>query len=228
LFKQVVGPLAPAKARFPPTSTIWAFFLEPWPYAPPTWIFPKFAGSRTSPVSALPIWPRPADPPLDFSKNFCYNKRKNTDRWRRRLENLKNFCYNIIIIKKGKIFVMELYEALKSGTSAEDLEAAFRKELAAAQEKIATEQNKEAEAEHLKECRDGLSMALYDYICALVGEEKESLVDIDEIEEKLLECEQEMEKLSKLTNKLKTFKVPEKFVNNDDDVIIKSFLNLLR
>ena len=123
---------------------------------------------------------------------------------------------------------MELYEALKSGTSAEDLEAAFRKELAAAQEKIATEQNKEAEAEHLKECRDGISMALYDYICALVGEEKEDLVDIDEIEEKLLECEQEMERLSKLTNKLKTFKVPEKFVNNDDDVIIKSFLNLLR
>lgn len=123
---------------------------------------------------------------------------------------------------------MELYEALKSGTSAEDLEAAFRKELAAAQEKIATEQNKEAEAEHLKECRDGLSMALYDYICALLGEEEEQLVDIDEIEEKLLECEQEMKKLSKLTNKLKNFKVPKNFVNNDDDVIIKAFLNSLR
>ena len=123
---------------------------------------------------------------------------------------------------------MELYEALKSGTSAEDLEAAFRKELAAAQEKIATEQNKEAEAEHLKECRDGLSMALYDYICALLGEEEEQLVDIDEIEEKLLECEEEMKKLSKLTNKLKNFKVPKNFVNNDDDVIIKAFLNSLR
>ena len=123
---------------------------------------------------------------------------------------------------------MELYEALKSGTSAEELEAAFRKELAAAQEQIATEQNKEAEAAHLEECREGLSLALYDYICALVGEEEEHLIDIDEIEEKLLECEQEMKKLSKLTNKLKNFKVPKNFVKNDDDVIIKSFLNSLR
>lgn len=123
---------------------------------------------------------------------------------------------------------MELYEALKSGTSAEDLEAAFHKELAAAQEQIATEQNKEAEAAYLKECRDRLSLALYDYAHALVGEKDEHPIGIEEIEKDLLDFEQEMKKFSKLTNKLKNFKVPKNFVNNDDDVIIESFLNSLR
>jgi len=76
LFKQVVGPLALAKVRFPQTSTIWAFFLDPWPYAPPTWIFPKFAGSRTSPISAPPYGRVPQILRLTFQKIFVIIKEK--------------------------------------------------------------------------------------------------------------------------------------------------------
>lgn len=121
---------------------------------------------------------------------------------------------------------MKLYEALKSGTSAEDLEAAFRKELAAAQEQISKEKNQEINEARLKECRDKLSTALSDYASALTG--KESSISIVDIEKDLLNFEQELTKLTNLTNKLKSFKVPKNFVNNDDDVIIESFLNSLR
>lgn len=122
---------------------------------------------------------------------------------------------------------MKLYEALKCGTSAEDLEASFHKQLAAAQERIAKEKNEEARIAHLKECRTALSAALSDYIIALIGDENRDFVDINEIEEKLLEYEvEETMKLLNTTKRLKTFKVPTGTGRDDD--IIKAFLDSLR
>ena len=102
LFKQVVGPLALVPRAVPSLQYHMGLFSRTLAICDSYLDFPEIRGQRDQSHHRPSIWPRPADPPLDFSKNFCYNKRKNTDWWRRRLENLKNFCYNIIIIKKGK------------------------------------------------------------------------------------------------------------------------------
>ena len=60
-----------AEAAIPPSSTIWDFFLEPWP------IWPRPMNSRNSHRAAGPasflICPRFVDSQLENFKNFCYN-----------------------------------------------------------------------------------------------------------------------------------------------------------
>ena len=127
---------------------------------------------------------------------------------------------------------MELYEALKSGTSADDLETAFRAELAAAQERLDQEQqeleNREAETAYLEDCRSELAEALYDYVVALIGEDSD--ITIDEIEDKLLEIEKEVMSLYKVSKKLeKSFNVlkrQNKQSVSDDDIISKFLRNM--
>ena len=138
---------------------------------------------------------------------------------------------------------MELYEALKNGTSVEDLEAAFRRELTKAQERVAEEAAKEEqkkEEERLLEiggCREELAESIYNYVCALVGEDNVEL-DIEEIKDTIMEYEKEMvgiynitKKVDSILNDIKKGKVPAGVelihrTMNDEDTI-KEFLKNL-
>jgi len=138
---------------------------------------------------------------------------------------------------------MELYEALKNGTSVEDLEAAFRRELTKAQERVAeeaAEEEQKKEEERLLEiegCREELAESIYNYVCALVGEDNVEL-DIEEIEDKLTEYEKEMigiynitKKIDSIFNDIKKGKVPAGVElihkKTDDEDVIERFLKSL-
>ena len=132
---------------------------------------------------------------------------------------------------------MELYEALKSGTSAEELEAAFRKELAAAQERIEEETAEEDRDIFIESCREDLADAIYDYACALVGPDNVGYIDSDEINEKLLKYEKEVlnlfnitKKLEKTLDEIKSGKIPVEIEitssSSDDDIITKFIKSL--
>ena len=82
---------------------------------------------------------------------------------------------------------MDLYEALKSGTSADELVATFNKELEAAQTKL----KEETEAEQITYYREDLAEAIYNYISALIGFETPSLT-IEEIEKELKGIEKDL------------------------------------
>lgn len=143
---------------------------------------------------------------------------------------------------------MDLYEALKTGTSSDELLNAFNKELAAAKTRIEKEEataakEKEREQE-LNTSRYAFACALNDYAKAILNrdepfEEDEDLF-IDNLEEALVEFEKEMKKTFELSNKLeKIFKTTEKkekkefipfnnYSANHDDEIINSFLRSLK
>ena len=107
---------------------------------------------------------------------------------------------------------MDLYEALKSGTSADELTRKFHDELTAAQNKI-------YEEESLNYARADLASAIYDYCCELIG--KEGGLSIEEIESTLKEFEKSFSKASKFwdTN-----------LNNckSDEDIINAFIKSLK
>lgn len=81
---------------------------------------------------------------------------------------------------------MDLYEALKDGTSADELVATFTKELEAAKAKL----KEETEAEQVAQYRNYLAEAIYDYIAALTGFET-PVFTVEEIEKGLKEVEKE-------------------------------------
>ena len=83
---------------------------------------------------------------------------------------------------------MDLYEALKDGTSADELVATLTKELEAAKAKL----KEETEAERML-CyhRSCLAEAIYDYISALTGAETLSFT-IPEIEKELKGVEKDL------------------------------------
>ena len=107
---------------------------------------------------------------------------------------------------------MDLYEALKSGTSADELTRKFHEELAAAQDKIYEEKN-------LNCAREDLASAIYDYCCELMGEE--GGLSIDEIEDILKEFEKNFSKASKF------WSVNLKNCKSDED-IINAFIKSLK
>lgn len=83
----------PAQARFAPTNTIWAFFLEPWPISNPP---------LKSRIYGLPrIYLRAGARPIPHMRSFdefCLTKLKNYVIIKKKaplgprvLENLKNF-----------------------------------------------------------------------------------------------------------------------------------------
>ena len=76
---------------------------------------------------------------------------------------------------------MDLYEALKSGTPADELVATFNKELEAAKAKLKEETEAERMLSYHRSC---LADAIYDYISALTGAETLSFT-IPEIEKEL-------------------------------------------
>lgn len=83
---------------------------------------------------------------------------------------------------------MDLYEALKDGTSADELVATFTKELEAAKAKLKEENETER---MLCYHRGRLADAIYDYISALTGVETLNFT-IPEIEKELKDVEKDL------------------------------------
>ena len=128
---------------------------------------------------------------------------------------------------------MDLYEALKAGTSCDELVKTFQKELDAAKAKL----DKEAETrknEELNKVRANLAMNIRDYLAYLIGEEYADSFSDKDIYDTLCSLESSMKEIAALYNDLlvstkATSKPKSKEnttkVNKTDDEIIKDFLS---
>ena len=135
---------------------------------------------------------------------------------------------------------MDLYEALKAGTSAEELLKAFHKDLDEANARIAAEEEAAADKEYLADCRECLAEAIIEYAKAFLGEDLDKSFSIESVVETLEGFEKEMEqavafskKLDKILKEAKNenkkpvgIKVTTRSV--DDDDIIAQFLKNLK
>ena len=135
---------------------------------------------------------------------------------------------------------MDLYEALKAGTSAEELLKAFHKDLDEANARIAAEQEAAADKEYLADCRECLAEAIIEYAKAFLGEDLDESFSVESVVETLEGFEKEMEqaivfskKLDKILEKAKSenkkpveIKVTTRSI--DDDDIIAQFLKSLK
>lgn len=135
---------------------------------------------------------------------------------------------------------MDLYEALKAGTSAEELLKAFHKDLDEANARIAAEQEAAADKEYLADCRECLAEAIIEYAKAFLGEDLDESFSVKSVVETLEGFEKEMEqavtfskKLDKILEKAKSenkkpvgIKVTTRSI--DDDDIIAQFLKSLK
>lgn len=133
---------------------------------------------------------------------------------------------------------MDLYEALKAGTSAEELLRAFHKDLDEANARIAAEEEAAADKEYLADCRECLAEAIIEYAKAFLGEDLDEAFSVKSIVETLEGFEKEMERTVTFSKKLnKVFektnnepigiKVTTRSVDDDDD-IITPFLKSLK
>ena len=131
---------------------------------------------------------------------------------------------------------MELYEALKSGTSPMELEAAFRDDLDKALERIAAEEKAEMEKKakvaretELDSFRSVVANDIYDYACALLGKDSvdDAGVTFDNIKKRLVESEKELVQISKITKRMDELlnKINSKKASDDD--VISNFLKQL-
>ena len=124
---------------------------------------------------------------------------------------------------------MDLYEALKDGTSADELVATFNKELEAAKAKL----KEETEAEQVAQYRSELAEAVYNYISALSGFEIPSFTVAD-IEKELKDSEKELAPVFTLLSGFqsakeeahKLFKTESKTKTDDD--ILDQFIKILK
>ena len=135
---------------------------------------------------------------------------------------------------------MDLYEALKAGTSAEELLKAFHKDLDEANARITAEQEAAADKEYLTDCRECLAEAIIEYAKAFLGEDLDESFSVESVVETLEGFEKEMEqtitfskKLDKILEKAKSenkkpvgIKVTTRSI--DDDDIIAQFLKSLK
>ena len=131
---------------------------------------------------------------------------------------------------------MDLYEALKAGTSAEELLRAFHKDLDEANARIAAEEEAAADKEYLADCRECLAEAIIEYAKAFLGEDLDESFSVKSVVETLEGFEKEMEqavafskKLDKMLEKAESenkkpigIKVTTRSI--DDDDIIAQFL----
>ena len=134
---------------------------------------------------------------------------------------------------------MDLYEALKAGTSEEELLKAFHKDLDEANARIAAEEEAAADKEYLANCRECLAEAIIEYTKALLGDDLDESISIEYIIKLLKEFEEDMKQtvtFSKKLNKVfeKTNNEPigikdtTRSVVDDDDDIITQFLKSLK
>lgn len=122
---------------------------------------------------------------------------------------------------------MDLYEALKSGTTPEELVATFHKDLEAAQKKY----DKETQSDKVLDgARHQLAGAICIYAQALFGKGM-GPTDVDDVERVLKDKEQEVKDTVQILKELKELaddierKMPkEKKLKTDDD-ILKAFLD---
>lgn len=135
---------------------------------------------------------------------------------------------------------MDLYEALKAGTSAEELLKAFHKDLDEANARIAAEQEAAADKERLADCHECLAEAIIEYAEAFLGEDLDESFSVESVVEIFEGFEKEMEqtvtfskKLDKILEKAKSedkkpvgIKVTTHSI--DDDDIIAHFLKNLK
>lgn len=135
---------------------------------------------------------------------------------------------------------MDLYEALKVGTSAEELLRAFHKDLDEANARIAAEEEAAADKEYLADCRECLAEAIIEYAKAFLGEDLDKSFSVESVVETLEGFEKEMEqavafskKLDKMLEKAKSenkkpvgIKVTTRSI--DDDDVIAKFLKSLK
>ena len=136
---------------------------------------------------------------------------------------------------------MDLYEALKAGTSEEELLKAFHKDLDEANARIAAEQEATADKEYLANCRESLAEAIIEYAKAFLGEDLDESFSVKSVVEALEGLEKEMEqaaalskKLDKILEKAKSenkkpvgIKVTTRSIDDDDDIIAQ-FLKSLK
>ena len=133
---------------------------------------------------------------------------------------------------------MDLYEALKAGTSEEELLKAFHKDLDEANARIAAEQEATADKEYLANCRECLAEAIIEYAKAFLGEDLDESISVKSVTETLKEFEEDVKRtvtFSKKLNKIfeKTnnepigIKVTTRSVDDDDDIITQ-FLKSLK
>lgn len=134
---------------------------------------------------------------------------------------------------------MDLYEALKAGTSAEELLKAFHKDLDEANARIAAEQKAAADKEYLADCRERLAEAIIEYTEALFGEDLDESFSTESVVKTLKGFEKEAKQTIAFSKKLD--KILEKTKSEDkkpigikvttgsiDDDIIAQFLKSLK
>ena len=135
---------------------------------------------------------------------------------------------------------MDLYEALKAGTSAEELLKAFHKDLDEANARIAAEEEAAADKEYLADCRECLAEAIIEYAKAFLDEDLDESFSVESVVETLEGFEKEMEqavvfskKLDKMLKEAKNegkkpvgIKVTTHSI--DDDDVIAKFLKSLK
>ena len=136
---------------------------------------------------------------------------------------------------------MDLYEALKAGTSEEELLKAFHKDLDEANARIAAEEEAAANKEYLTDCRECLAEAILEYTKALLGEDLDESISVKSVTETLKGFEEDVKrtvtlskKLDKILEKAKSenkkpvgIKVTTRSIDDDDDIITQ-FLKSLK
>ena len=128
---------------------------------------------------------------------------------------------------------MDLYEALKSGTTSEELEKKFKEELTAAKAKFKAEE--ESRNAILDTLRTDLALDIKDYISYLCGQEYEDLISENDIKNGLIAFEKDVAEFRSLMSALfpedkakpkkASAKKPEA---KTDDEVIKDFLSLFK
>ena len=121
---------------------------------------------------------------------------------------------------------MDLYEALKSGTTSEELENKFKEELDAAKMKLKVEE--ESHKATLEILRTTLAFDIKDYINCLCGQESEDLISEKDIKNELLAFEKNVADFRSFASVLfpKTKVLEKKPKTKTDDEVIKDFLAL--
>ena len=139
---------------------------------------------------------------------------------------------------------MDLYEALKGGTSEDELQKSFDEELAKARMRIAAEKKKEEE-ESLKKAkqqqvdhrREALAESILEYADSLFGSDILAIYPIEDVEEELKNFEKEVDNLYDLLStfndllkkaEVETPSLKVKKSSRSDDDIIQSFLESLK
>ena len=123
---------------------------------------------------------------------------------------------------------MDLYEALKAGTSEEELLRAFHKDLDQANARIAAEEEAAANEEYLTDCRDQLVEALVEYVEALLGEDLNESLPVDYVIKSLKEFEKEIKNIITFNKKDKKTASIKITTSPSDNDIIANFIKSLK